>query len=150
MILAFRLGGRLIAACGLAAESFAFHDSRYLGRRKDHAALLPAYFHRLLEQTTPKAIYAYAPSAADSSTEELLTLLETAAATFGLPVKRLARSDLFTAFGLQPFRTRSELLASLLHLWPELATNHVPRQLPLAEAAAAALVGDLRERWPPV
>lgn len=150
MILALRLGGRLVAACGLAAESFVFHDSRYLGRRGDHPEVLPGYFRQLLEQTQPSCLYAYAPSAPDSSTEDLLKLLETTAATFGLSVKRLSKPDLFTAFGLQPFRTRAELLDCLRHLWPELSTNHPPRQLPLAEAAATALVGDLRERWPPV
>jgi len=152
MTLAFRLGGRMIAACGIADETFSFYDSRYLGRRSDYPGAIPQYFSRLLEQANPTAVYVYAPTPAQSSsaTDALLTMLETAASAIGLSVKRLERSAIFTGFGLQPLRSRAELLESVRHLWPELRTVQDARQMTLAEAAAAVLVGDLREGWPPV
>ena len=152
MTLAFRLGGRMIAACGLAEETFDFYDTRYLGRRTDYPGAIPTYLARLLDQAKPAAVYVYAPTPAESSsaTDELLKMLETAASAIGLPVKRLERSELFTGFGLQPLRSRAQLLESIRHVWPDLRTLHDSRQLALAEAAAAVLVGDLREGWPPV
>lgn len=152
MTLAFRLGGRMIAACGLADETFEFFDSRYLGRRSEFPSSIPSYLARLLDQARPAAVYVYAPTAFESSsaTDELLKMLEAAASRIGLSVKRLERSELFTRFGLQPLRTRAQLLESIRHLWPDLRTIHASRQLALAEAAAAVLVGDLREGWPPV
>lgn len=150
MILGLKLGRRLIAAVGLSDEAFSFRDSRYIGSRRELAATVPAYFRRLLEQSRPRTIYAYAPSAPDSSTEDVVALLEAEAAKMGVTVKRLTKSDMLGSFGLVPLRTRSELRTVLLHLWPQLSENPELRQVPLAEAAAAALIGDLREAWPPV
>ena len=150
MILGLKLGRRLIAACGLAEEEFRFRDSRYIGSRRRLAETVPVYFRRLIEQSRPRAIYAYAPSVTESSTEAVVALLETEAAKAGIAVKRLTKPDIFGSFGLVPFRTRGELRTTLLHLWPQLSEHPDVRQIPLAEAAAAALVGDLREAWPPV
>lgn len=150
MILGLKLGRRLIAACGLADEEFRFRDSRYIGSRDQLAETMPAYFRRLIEQSRPRTIYAYAPSPAASSTGKVVALLETAAAEAGISVKWLAKPDILGSFGLVPLQTRSELRSAVLHLWPQLVENSEVRQVPLAEAAAAALIGDLREAWPPV
>jgi hypothetical protein len=47
-----------------------------------------------------------------------------------------------------PVRTRRELREQLSDLWPVLSEGKVHRQAALAEAAASALVGDLRRELP--
>jgi hypothetical protein len=150
MILGLKLGRRLIAACGLSDEEFQFRDSRYIGSRNQLLSTVPAYFQRLIDQSRPTTIYVYAPSVAESSTEEIVGLLEVEAAKAGIAVKRLTKTDVLGSFGLVPLQTRSDLRTTLIHLWPQLLENAEVRQVPLAEAAAAALIGDLREAWPPV
>lgn len=150
MILGLKIGRRLIAACAIHNETFTFHDSRYVGAKATLATAIPAYLQQLIAQVHPRVIYVYAPSTPDSSTEQLVRLLEAEAANSAVSVKTLQKSDVIGSFGLVPLRTRTELRDQVLHLWPELAHEREPRQVPLAEAAAAALIGDLREEWPPV
>lgn len=149
MILAFKISRRLVASVGLKAETFSMADSRYLGPRDSLPRLVP-YFRRLIEQASPRAIYVYAPGEKGASIEDLLRLLEVEAGRCGLSIHRLVRSDIFTAFGLLALPNRRELFATMQHIWPEIPRPPDERGIPLAEAAAAALVGDLREVWPPL
>ena len=148
MILALRLGRRLIGVCGFEHESFAFKDSRYVGRKATLESTVPAYIAQLLEQIRPSAVYVYAPGATEALPNEVLALVEKTCAERGMPSRRLNREDITHAFGLQPLRMRRALHEVILHIWPELSSMPAPRQLVLAEAAATALIGDLRERWP--
>lgn len=150
MTLGLRLGRRFVAAAGFEDEAFRFQDCRYVGSRRQISVTMAAYFSRLLEQSRPDTIYAFAPSPANSTTGEILGLLEAAASKAGVVVKRLTKSDLFRSFGPMPLGTRAELRTVMLQLWPQLTQSPELRQRSLAEAAAAALVGDLREAWPPV
>ena len=153
MILGFKLGRRLLAAVGLDAEQFGFVDSRYVGRRQTLTETASAYFHRVIDQARPSVIYVYAPTAPDepeSLTKALVGVLETEAGRVGVPVKELERADLFGSFGLVALRTRPQLFDVMSAIWPALSEAKKERQLILAEAGAAALVGDIRQRWPPV
>jgi hypothetical protein len=150
MILGFKLSHRLVSAAGLHGESFSFRDTRYVGVRRSSPATLAAYFHRVLSQTTPTAIYAYQPGGRDRSSDALLQALETEAARLGISVHLLDRAEVMTAFGVMPLRTRDEVLEALLHIWPAVGEAVAPKQHCLAEAAAVALVGALREEWPPL
>ena len=150
MILGIKLGRRLVAAAGLDDEQFVFRDSRFVPSRQ---ALLDAamgrYLTHVLTASAPTAVYCYAPTEAHSLTEQLFALLEVQAARLAIPVKRLTKFDVFTSFGILPLRTRDDLLEEAQVLWPDLTEVKTHRQLALAEAAAAALVGDLRQAWPP-
>lgn len=150
MILGLKLGRRLLAAVGFANDTFVFRDSRYVGARRTLARAIPTYLRQLFEQTSPSVIYVFAPSQGESTTEQLVRLLEDEAAARSIAVKTLSKMDLHGAFGLLPIKSRAELLQAMTSLWPELANEPDARKTPLAEAGAAALVGDLREAWPPV
>jgi hypothetical protein len=150
MILGLKLGRRLMAAAALDDEQFVWQDSRFApSRRSAMASGLTRYFSQLLTQVKPEAIYYYAPTGPNTLTEDLIKLLVTTAGESGIPVKPLSRLDVFGSFGLLPLRTRRELRDALQPLWPVLSDGPVPRQVALAEAAAAALVGDLQQAWPP-
>jgi len=149
MILGIKLGRRLVAAAGLDDERFIFRDSRFVPSRQ--AMLGPAmgrYLTQVLTAAAPAAVYCYAPTEAHSLTEQLFALLEVQAARLAIPVKRLTKFDIFTSFGVLPLRARDDLLAQAQLLWPDLTEMKKHRQLALAEAAVAALVGDLRQAWP--
>jgi hypothetical protein len=151
MILGLKFDRRLIAAAGLNGEQFVFGDSRFVPSRQ--AALSTAisrYLRNVLDQVKPVAIYYYAPPQSGTFTAELVTILEHEAAHVGVPVKSLSHTDVFGSFGVLPLRTRRALRAHLEAFWPALTEGKPSRQLVLAEAAAVALVGDLRQAWPPV
>src|SRR5689334_883627 len=146
MILGLKLGRRLMAACGLEDEQFAFHDSRFVPRSVAPNPALARYFRQVIAQVRPTAIYYYAPTGQQTLTEALVNVLVTTAGEMGIPAKPLSKSDVFGSFGVLPLRTRRELREHLQHLWPVLAQGKVHRQVALAEAATAALVGDLRQK----
>jgi hypothetical protein len=151
VILGLKLGRRLMAAAGHEDEHFVFHDSRYVASRKSTVdAGLTKYFGQLLDQLKPAAVYYYAPTGQQTITEQLAARLEQSATEAGIPVRRLNRTDVFGSFGLTPVRTRRELREQLADLWPLLSEGKAPRQSVLAEAAASALVGDLRQGLPPL
>lgn len=150
VILGLKLGRRLMAAAAMEDEQFVFHDSRYVASR--HSTLAPGtsrYFAQLLDQLRPVAIYYYAPTGHQTLTEQLVVMLEQSAAHAGISSRRLAKADLFTSVSLLPVRTRRELREHLAELWPVLSAGKVHRDAALAEAAASALVGDLRQALPP-
>ena len=150
MILGRTLGRRLMAVATLEDEAFSFHEARYVASRKaTFDASMSKYFARLFDQFTPTAVYYYAPAGAGTVTEQLMARLEQTAANAGIPARRLTKADLFTSVSLLPVRTRRELREQLSDLWPVLSGGKVPRQAALAEAAASALVGDLRQVLPP-
>jgi len=151
MILGLKLGRRLMAACALDDERFTFHDSRFVTLRKvTPVPGLTRYFQQLITQVKPVAIYYYAPTGQQTLTEDLVKLLITTAGEMGIPAKPLSKSDVFGSFGVLPLLTRRELREHLQHLWPVLSQGKMHRQVALAEAAAAAMVGDLRQAWPPL
>jgi hypothetical protein len=149
MTLGLKLGRRLLAACALDGEQFVFRDSRFV--TAPHAlevAGLGRYLQQLIAQLRPQTIYYYAPTLPNTRTARLIALLLTTAGEMGVPAKPLSRLDLFGSFGVLPVRTRQELCDLVGQIWPALAEEHRHRQTTLAEAAATALVGDLRQRWP--
>ena len=151
MIVGLKLGRRLMAVAALEDERFVFQDTRFVASRKSALQSgITRYFSQVFEQLKPTAIYYYAPTGPNTITEALVTLLDTQAGQMGIPAKRLSKPDLFDHFGLLPFRTRRELRDHLQHLWPVLSEGKAHRQLVLAEAAAAACVGDFRQELPPV
>ena len=150
MILGLRIGRRLLAAVTLDHEAFMFYEARYVASRTTTSDPgMTRYFTRLLEQFKPTAVYFYAPAGTGTTAEQLVAGLEQTAAHAGVPVKRLAKADLFTSATLVPARTRRELREQLSDLWPVLSEGKLHRQTVLAEAAASALVGELRQGLPP-
>lgn len=152
MILGLKLGRRLLGAAAFDQEQFTFADSRYVGTRRTVPETTAAYFRRLIEQTRPLVICYYAPTTPDapeSLTDEVVRLLEKEAALARIPVKGLTRSDIFGSFGLVALKTREALLEVMVQLWPDLSDVKPRRQSAVAEAAVAALVGELRQKWPP-
>ena len=150
MILGLKLSRRLIAAVGLDEEAFTFSDSRFVPSRSAELAAIGRYFHTLLTQTHPASVYVYSPEGAGRTTDILRDALEQAAGALGIPVKPLGRLAIFGSFGIAPVRTRRELREVLLPLWPALTEGKTQRQTALAEAAAAALIGQVYNRWPPL
>ncbi len=150
MIVGLKLGRRLMAVAALEDERFVFQDSRFIASRKSALqAGVTRYFSQVFDQLKPTAIYYYAPTGRNTVTEALVALLDTQAGQMGIPAKRLSKSDLFDHFGLLPLRTRRQLREHLQPLWPALSEGKVHRQVALAEAAAAACVGDFRQALPP-
>jgi hypothetical protein len=150
VMLGLKLGRRLTAAAAFSDEMFVFHDVRSVSSRADTLdAGITRYLQTLLEQLKPAHVYYYAPTSTQTTTGRLVLLVEQAAANHGIPARRLAKSDVFGSAGARPARTRRELRDQLQHLWPTLSEGKFIRQAVLAEAAAAALVGELRDEWPP-
>lgn len=150
MILGVKLDRRLIAIVGLQDEQFVFSDSRFVPARAVLSVAVARYFQRLLEQFRPAAVHYYAPDDPGTVTAAAVKALDTEAGRAGVPMKPLSRFDLFSSVGILPLRTRQDLRACVANLWPGLAEGKPHRQTALAEAATAALVGDLRQAWPPV
>lgn len=151
MTLGIKIGRRLTAIAGLDGERFAFRDSRYaIKRREVQIEAFTQYIARVIEQVRPTAVYFYAPTAPETLASELARTLEAQAAKAGIPVRSLSRADVFGSFGVLPLRTRRELREVITAIWPELATALISRQEALAEAAAAALIGELQQVWPSV
>lgn len=151
VILGIKLGRRLTAAAALRDEMFVFHDVRSVPSRADTLeGGITRYLHTLFEQLKPAHVYYYAPTSTQTTTGRLVLLVEQAAENHGIPARRLAKSDVFGGVSALPARTRRELRDQLQHLWPTLSEGKFIRQAVLAEAAAAALVGEMRDEWPPV
>jgi hypothetical protein len=146
-ILGFKLGRRLIAAAALADEQFVFSDQHYVTPRPaSRDANMARYFERLLDQVKPALVFYYTPATARGTTKQLVTLLEQAAAARGIPVRGLTKSELMDHFGFTPVRTRRELRELLAHLWPVLEDGKDIRHAVLAEAAAAAMNGEVQRQ----
>jgi len=151
MILGVKIGRRLTAIAGLEGELFTFRDSRYAIKRRDvQVEAFEQYVRRVLDQVRPIAVYYYAPTAPETLAGDLVRRLELQAARTGIAVRPLTRADVFGSFGLLPLRTRRELREVMTAIWPELATAVIGRQEALAEAGAAALIGELQQIWPSV
>lgn len=149
MILGLKLGRRLVGVVGLDDERVTFHDARFVRAKRGEAGQpMGRYLARVLDQTHPQAIALYAPPAPGAITTELVGVLERLAASTGTAVTPITKRDLFGSFGLSLMRTRADLVAQVATLWPGLQEVASHRQETVAEAAAAALIGDLRHRWP--
>lgn len=144
-ILGLKLGRRLTAAVAFSDERVVFHDSRYVpGRRDLRERSVVRYLVQLLAQLEPAHIFYYAPTTSSSTTDYLVGLVESIASQRGVPITRLARTDLFDSVGFAPLRTRRELCEHLQLLWSELGEIIPARRLAFAEAATCAFVGDLK------
>lgn len=151
VILGLKLGRRLTAAVALRDETFVFHDVRSVPSRAETLeAGITRYLQTLFEQLRPAHVYYYAPTSTQTTTGRLVLLVEQTAVYHGIPASRLAKAEVFGTVGLLPARTRRDLRDQMQHLWPTLSEGKFIRQAVLAEAAAAALVGELRNEWPPV
>jgi hypothetical protein len=144
MTLGFRLSRRLIAAVALQDESVTHHDSRYVARRRDQAeARMSRYLERLVEQLRPDRLCVYAPTSPTALTELLVQRVGELAARHGIPVVHIDRRTLRGAIGLEPDATRRALLEGVVALWPTCATLPAATQTAFAEAALAAMTGDV-------
>lgn len=151
VVLGLKLGRRLTAAAALRDGMFVFHDVRSVPSRTDTLeSTITRYLQTLLEQLKPAHLYYYAPTNTQTTTGRLMLLVEQAAANNGIPALRLLKSDVFGSIAALPARTRRELRDQVQHLWSTLSDGKLIRQAVLAEAAAAALVGELRNEWPPL
>lgn len=151
LVLGLKLGRRLTAAAALRDEMFVFHDVRSVPSRTDTLETsIARYLNTLFEQLKPAHLYYYAPTSTQTTTERLVLLVEQAAANHAIPALRLVKSDVFGSIAAVPARTRRELRDQLQHLWSTLSDGKLIRQAALAEAAATALVGELRNDWPPL
>jgi hypothetical protein len=151
MIVGIKIGRRLTGVVGLTDEQFVFSDTRYAVRRREAQLLaFDTYIRHLLNQLQPVAIFYYAPSGPDTLADALRHRLTELSGQAGIPIRPLSRMDVFGSFGLIPPKTRSELRQVMSAIWPELTTSMVGRQDALAEAGAAALIGQLRHSWPQV
>lgn len=149
MTLGLKLGRRLMGAVVVDDEQCVLRDSRFVtARTADRAVAVTRYLTQLLDQAPPTAIYYYAPTGVETVTTSLVEVVQSTAGARGIPVRPLTRLDVFGSFGVTPFRTRRDLRDHLVHFWPELAEGQPHRREVLAEAAAAALVGQLYEAWP--
>ena len=145
MTLGFKLGRRLLAAVAVDGEDITFCDSRFVAPRRDRLERgIPKYLDRVLSQIKPSAVFYYAPTSPHSVTENLIGLLNQAAGRNGLIPLPLTKHDIFGSFGLVPLRTRQQLRECLMSFVPQLAEGKPPRQVAVAEAAATALVGEVR------
>jgi hypothetical protein len=144
MTLGLKLGRRLTAAVAVDGEEVVFQDSRYVARRQEEVEpRLRGYFDRLLEQLRPQAVYFYAPTTAAALTERLAQLLQESADQFAVPAIRLDRSEIRAAVALPGRAARQAVYQELATLWPQVGECRKPQQLPFAEAAVAALIGDV-------
>lgn len=151
MTLGFKLGRRLIAAVAIENEQVAFSDSRFVASRRDTLSRgIPRYFDQVLQQLHPSAVFYYAPTNRHTLTEELVDLLRQAASRAHVDVVPLQKRDLVHSFGATPIRTRKELRECIAPFVPQLSEGKTHRQIAVAEAAAAALVGELRCALPEV
>jgi len=142
-ILGLKLGRRLMAAAVLQDEAFILGDQRYVtSRPASFDRSLTRYLETLLEQVKPSVLYYYAPDSQSPVTARLIALLDQVAGTHGIPARRLTKPELLINFGVIPIRSRRQLREVLQHLWDRLQGTSV-REAVLAEAAAAALVGEV-------
>jgi hypothetical protein len=143
-VLGFKLGRRLIAAAGLRDEEFVFGDQRFVTSRPESLeSAMTRYFETLLEQVRPDLVFYYAPAATGTTASRLLSLLESAAAQRQLSVRSVSKTDVFDNFGILPLRTKRELREHLVAFWAALADGKVAKQGVLAEAASAAMNGEM-------
>lgn len=144
MILGLRLGRRLIAAVAVQDEHVTFHDCRFVtSRREVLERSMRTYFAKLLDQLSPTLVCYYAPTTANTKTDQVTVLLTEQATARRIPVVRTDRAHLLQACGLPPGATRSALRDQMRDLWPALADGRPDRQLVGAEALVSALVADL-------
>lgn len=144
MILGLRLGRRLIAAVAVQDEQVTFHDCRFVTSRRDVLErAMRAYFAKILDQLSPARVCYYAPTTANTATDQLAVLLTEQATARHIPVVRTDRANLLQACGLPPGAKRPALRDQMRDLWPALAEGRPDRQLVGAEALASALVADV-------
>ena len=144
MILGLKLGRRLLAAVAFNDEEPILCDSHFVPSQKDELERRVArYFNQLISQVKPVEIFYYAPTGSQTVTERLVDVLNSSARTAGLAATRLRKRDLFSSLGVPPPRTRRELRECLSVFVHQVGENKAERQVVIAEAAAAALVGEV-------
>src|SRR5712692_1087726 len=145
-ILSLRLNRRAIGAAVLADESLTLADGRHLTSERDRA--VPAairYVTRLLEQSGADAVVVDAPVTVEGTTtnhvlHEIVALLSSR----GLVPLLAGKSDILSAYGLTPIRTRREVREMAASFWPDFARISGQVKPYVADAAAAALFAECR------
>lgn len=143
-ILGIKLGRRLIATVGLRDEEFVFGDQRFVtSRPQSFESAMTRYFDTVLDQLRPDLIFYYVPAPSGTVAARLIGILESVAARQQLSARPLAKTDVFDNFGVLPLRTRRELREYLAAFWSTLTDGKVASQWVLAEAASAAMNGEV-------
>src|SRR5205814_1957725 len=97
----FKLSRRLLSAVVVSDGEIVYYDLRHMPAQPDRAEqTLKHHFGQLAHQFGPTDLAYYAPTPAESFAGRSTRLLEEQAAEIGLPIQRLNRTDLFTAFSL--------------------------------------------------
>ena len=145
MILGLKLGRRLVAAVAFDDEEAILCDSRFVpSGTEDLERVVARYFDQVISQVKPIEVFYYAPTSAQTVTERLVDVLTAAVARVGLTATRVTKEDLIASFGIPPLRTRRELRECISTFFSQVGENKAARQVVIAEAAATALVGELR------
>lgn len=153
-ILGFRLSRRSLAVVAVSDFDVVFDRVRYLPTNPDRMEeRVRRFVRQLVQQFEPSALAYYAPTIGESRSQRLVQILEEEVTQTGIPLQRLNKGDVFSGFSVVPLRTREHLRANLEHVWPEVAADPngkvLRRQVILAEAAAAALLGAVWHALPP-
>jgi hypothetical protein len=145
-ILTFRLNRRAIGVAALDGESLRLADGRHLTSRRDKTVLAAHRFiYRLLVDTAPSLVVVDAPSAADGAVSSaILDDIRRTVTDLGIDLLAVTKSELLTAYGLYPVKSRRDLREIVRSFWPELSNVRGKVEPYAVDATAAALYADCR------
>ena len=144
-VLTLRLSRRAIGAAVLSGETLALTDGRHLTSRRDRASVAAArYVQRLLDISKAGRVVLDAPQASIGDTDSVVSAVTSALRERQIEALVIGKSDILTAYGMRPLRTRVEVRHLINGFWPELARLAGKVQPYIMDAAAAALYAESR------
>jgi hypothetical protein len=145
IVLALRITRRAVAAATVQDDDLTFHDARHVSSKKERAlAGAERYITRLMDVTKPTFVMLDSPHTPRSTTSQVLEIVTGVLARLHVPWEMVSVSDILSSFGQPGVRSRRELVRVIEPFWPALAQLSSNVKPYVADAAAAALYGDVR------
>lgn len=142
--LAISLTRRQIAAVIVKDGEVAFYECHYLRSNKDTARTsVLRLVERLALQFKPSTVVLYCPATDGTSGEALGRVIKEWVVSQELPLLSLSRGKLYEALGEPAPQTSRALAEALRIIWPGLDAARTASKKAVAEAATAALIGDV-------
>lgn len=145
-IVTLRVNRRAVAVARLVDEGLALADGRHLTSHRESAVEAAGrYVEKLLDLSRPTHLVIDAPQATgDGVTAQILGRLEALAGRRGVSMLVMGKVDILRAFGVRPLASRVELRQLVRNYWPQLSGLTSRVEPYVVDAAAAALVADVR------
>ena len=144
-ILTLRISRRAIGATVLVGDALTLIDGRHLTSRRERASVAAVrYVERLLDLAKPEGVVLDVPRLSANESDRVASAITATLHDRQLSALLIGKSDVLSAYGVRPLRTRVQLRGIVNGFWPELQRIAGRVQPYVADAAVAALYAESR------